>query len=62
MLERIEGDAAKTMRRIVPQPPGGESLGRLMEGDGDEDWDNPGRGPLEGVGKVQQQSSWFRHG
>src|SRR5215207_2524547 len=53
MLQRIEGDAAQTVRGVVPQFPGGIGVCRFVKCNGDEDGDDPSRCRIDGARKVQ---------
>src|SRR5215213_6113172 len=53
MLQGVEGYTAKTEGRVVPQFPRSVRMGRLMEGDCDQDGDDPRRGWIDDVRKIQ---------
>ena len=41
MLERVEGDPAQALCRVVAKPPGDPAVCRFVEGDGDQDRQDP---------------------
>ena len=43
MLERIEADPAKLLGGVVAEPVGDKRVGGLVEGDGDEERQDPDR-------------------
>ena len=52
MLQWIEADAAEAPSRIVAAQPRDISMRRLMEGNGYNQGDDPGRGDIKCAGKL----------
>ena len=52
MLQWIEADAAEAPSRIVAAQPRNISMRRLMEGNGDDQRDDPGRGDIKCADKL----------
>src|SRR5215213_7590879 len=61
MLQGVEGYTAKTEGRVVPQFPRSVRMGRLMEGDCDQDGNDPRRGWIDDVRKIQVRVLLARH-